>query len=201
DAFPASAFPPVDYMALGHIHNAQLVAKSEHIRYSGSPIALSFDETSTKKAKSVVLVEFKKDQFKQAVTLAVPCFQAMSVVKGDLITIEKTIKQRLEVSEFNDEQTLWLDIEVASQDYLNDVQQRLQKITADLPVEILLLRREQKNKQLEIVNEEKATLNELSVEDVFARRLKEEDWETEAQQQCAERLMVRFKQIVDTLKA
>ena len=201
DAFPASAFPPVDYMALGHIHNAQLVAKLEHIRYSGSPIALSFDETSTKKAKSVVLVEFKKDQFKQAVTLSVPCFQAMSVVKGDLITIEKTIKQRLEVSEFNDEQTLWLDIEVASQDYLNDVQQRLQKITADLPVEILLLRREQKNKQLEIVNEEKATLNELSVEDVFARRLKEEDWETEAQQQCAERLMVRFKQIVDTLKA
>ncbi len=45
DAFPAQAFPPADYIALGHIHRAQIVADSEHIRYSGSPIPLSFDET------------------------------------------------------------------------------------------------------------------------------------------------------------
>ncbi len=28
DAFPAQAFPPVDYVALGHIHRAQCVAKT-----------------------------------------------------------------------------------------------------------------------------------------------------------------------------
>jgi len=44
DAFPASHFPAADYIALGHIHRAQAVAKSEHIRYCGSPIPLSFDE-------------------------------------------------------------------------------------------------------------------------------------------------------------
>lgn len=37
EAFDANAFPPVDYIALGHIHRPQIVAKSESIRYCGSP--------------------------------------------------------------------------------------------------------------------------------------------------------------------
>jgi exonuclease SbcD len=45
DAFPAQNFPPADYIALGHIHRAQVVGGCEHIRYCGSPISLSFDET------------------------------------------------------------------------------------------------------------------------------------------------------------
>jgi exonuclease SbcD len=56
DAFPAQNFPPADYIALGHIHRAQIVGGCEHIRYCGSPISLSFDETG--KAKSVHLVSF-----------------------------------------------------------------------------------------------------------------------------------------------
>ena len=56
DAFPADWFPPADYIALGHIHRAQRIADSDHIRYSGSPIPLSFDELG--KAKSVFQVDF-----------------------------------------------------------------------------------------------------------------------------------------------
>ena len=41
---PAQNFPPADYIALGHIHRAQVIGGTEHIRYCGSPIALSFDE-------------------------------------------------------------------------------------------------------------------------------------------------------------
>jgi exonuclease SbcD len=44
EAFPTSAFPPADYIALGHIHRPQKVGGFEHIRYCGSPIPLSFDE-------------------------------------------------------------------------------------------------------------------------------------------------------------
>jgi exonuclease SbcD len=54
---PAQNFPPADYIALGHIHRAQVVGGCEHIRYSGSPIALSFDETG--KSKCVHLVSFE----------------------------------------------------------------------------------------------------------------------------------------------
>jgi exonuclease SbcD len=200
DAFPATAFPPVDYMALGHIHKPQLVAKSEHICYSGSPIALSFDETTGKQPKSVVLAEFKKGKLVQTKTLEIPCFQPMAIIKGDLKAIEKKLVKLLKSSKLNDQQTIWLEIEVTSQDYLNDLQIRLQQMVAELPVEVLLLRRGRKNKQPAIANEEKETLNELSIEDVFARRLNEEVWETEEDQQRVERLKISFKQVVDELK-
>jgi len=199
DAFPSSAFPSVDYMALGHIHKPQLVAKSEHMRYSGAPIALSFDETKGKQPKSVVLAEFEKGKLAQTQTLEIPCFQPMAIIKGDLKTIERKITQLIKSSKLKDQQTIWLEIEVASQDYLNDLQIRLQKMTAEQPVEILLLRRERKNRQAAIINEEKETLNELSIEDVFARRLEEEVWETDEDKQRAERLKLNFKRVVDAL--
>ncbi|NYY75886.1 hypothetical protein DMI70_06680 [Escherichia coli] len=44
DAFPAQNFPPADYIALGHIHRAQIIGGMEHVRYCGFPIPLSFDE-------------------------------------------------------------------------------------------------------------------------------------------------------------
>lgn len=49
EAFPTSAFPPAAYIALGHIHRPQKVGGLEHIRYCGSPIALSFDEAKQQK--------------------------------------------------------------------------------------------------------------------------------------------------------
>ncbi|MBP5365963.1 MAG: exonuclease SbcCD subunit D C-terminal domain-containing protein [Bacteroidales bacterium] len=33
-----------DYLALGHIHRPQFVDKEKHVRYSGTPLAVSFDE-------------------------------------------------------------------------------------------------------------------------------------------------------------
>lgn len=46
EMLPASIFPPpIAYAALGHLHLAQQVGPHAHIRYSGSPIPLSFAET------------------------------------------------------------------------------------------------------------------------------------------------------------
>ena len=199
DAFPASAFPPADYIALGHIHQSQLVAKSQHIRYSGSPIALSFDETSKKKAKSVLLVDFENGKFSQANPLEVPCFQPMQVIKGNLETIETQLSSLLDDSDLQEGQTIWLEIIVSSQDYLDDLQSRLQKMTEDLPVEILLLRRERNKRSSPSDAIEKETLNELSVDDVFARRLAEERWESDEETQRAKRLTLLFKQVVNEL--
>jgi exonuclease SbcD len=45
EALPASMFDPsIAYVALGHLHLAQKVGKQEHLRYSGSPLPLSFAE-------------------------------------------------------------------------------------------------------------------------------------------------------------
>ncbi|MFD2817668.1 exonuclease subunit SbcD [Paraglaciecola chathamensis] len=86
DGFAADGFPPADYIALGHIHRPQKVAKSDHIRYSGSPIPLSFDEL--KSQKQVVLVEFDKQGQRSITPLDIPLFQPMAMLKGDIDSIK-----------------------------------------------------------------------------------------------------------------
>jgi len=45
EALPTSMFDPsIAYAALGHLHLAQKVGGREHVRYSGSPLPLSFSE-------------------------------------------------------------------------------------------------------------------------------------------------------------
>lgn len=196
DAFPASGFPPVDYIALGHIHQSQKVAKSEHIRYSGSPISLSFDESKT--TKSVLLVDFELGKFKHAKPLSIPCFQTMQLIKGDLKTIEE---QLIDLSDSADEgQTIWVEILVSSQDYLNDLQLRIEKVTENLSIEVLRFRRERKNQQPSLQSKDKETLNELGVMDVFERRLSEENWESEDNIKQQERIKKHFKTVLIELE-
>ncbi|MDJ0836651.1 MAG: exonuclease SbcCD subunit D C-terminal domain-containing protein [Acidobacteriota bacterium] len=57
-ALPLDLFPPrAAYTALGHLHLAQLVDKQGAVRYSGSPIPLSFSEDEYKHAVYVVSLE------------------------------------------------------------------------------------------------------------------------------------------------
>lgn len=45
ECISATAFhPDIKYVALGHIHKAQRIGGKEHIRYSGSPLPMSFSE-------------------------------------------------------------------------------------------------------------------------------------------------------------
>ncbi|WP_063668973.1 exonuclease subunit SbcD [Aliivibrio fischeri] len=193
DGFAADGFPPADYIALGHIHRPQLVAKSEHIRYSGSPIPLSFDEL--KSQKQVVMVEFDKQDVTQITPINVPMFQQMKVLKGDLETIEKELAQFKEC-----EETTWLCIEVEVQDYLSDLQQRIQALTQDLNVEVLQLRRARNRSEQTLAQEKTETLSELTPFDVFTKRIEQETFETEKEQQRAERMTVKFKQILSEVE-
>ncbi|MGN2425845.1 exonuclease subunit SbcD [Klebsiella electrica] len=176
EAFPASHFPPVDYIALGHIHRAQKIGGSEHIRYSGSPIALSFDETG--KSKSVNLVTFSDGHLSEVHPLTVPVTQPLAVLKGDFASISEQLTQWRDAPQ---EPVVWLDIEITSDEYLHDIQRKIQAQTEDLPVEVLLVRRSRAQRERILAGERRETLSELQVEEVFARRLAQETLE-EAQQ-------------------
>ncbi|CDH08141.1 ATP-dependent dsDNA exonuclease [Xenorhabdus bovienii str. oregonense] len=191
DAFPAQAFPPADYIALGHIHRPQIIAKSDHIRYSGSPIPLSFDEVGQE--KSVCLVDFKEDKFDNVTLLPIPSYQPMQLIRGNLQQIEAQLQT---FKAYQGERPVWLDIEVATQDYLPDIQKRIQTMTADLPVEIILLRRRKAVRQISLSETNKETLNELSVHEVFERRLVLAEIEDQPQKQ---RLTTLFKQTLDDI--
>ncbi|RAT14374.1 exonuclease SbcCD subunit D [Lonsdalea populi] len=193
DAFPAQAFPPADYIALGHIHRPQRIAQTEHIRYSGSPIPLSFDELNHE--KSVYLVRFEQDKLEDVAPLTIPAFQPMQLVKGSLPEIERRLAG---FREYDGEKPVWLDIEIATQDYLSDIQQHIQNLTDDLNVEVVLLRRAREKHLQMLVQQEKETLDELLPEEVFERRLALESDLEERQQQHLRTLFTQvLQEVVD----
>ncbi|MFD3285045.1 exonuclease subunit SbcD [Alteromonas macleodii] len=198
EGFDAKGFPPADYIALGHIHRPQKVAKTEHIRYSGSPIPLSFDELNTQ--KQVVLVTFEIESTTPTIsTLPVPRFQAMEVIKGDLKAIEAAINKSDAITlasqtddavsevdkplsdvnkplsatdnAISSKDPVWLCIEVETEDYLTDLQQRIQGLLEGKNAEILQLKRKRKRTINSLTEKQNVQLSELSVNDVFEARL------------------------------
>lgn len=197
DAFPSSAFPPADYIALGHIHRSQKVGDSEYIRYCGSPIPLSFDELNNDKI--ILIAEFNNGALTQVNSEQIPRFQPMHLIKGDLKSIESEI--RTLATQYDASLPAWLDIEVSTQDYLNDLQHRIQAMVEELPLEVLLLRRERKQRLQSLEAEAKVTLQELTPQDVFARRLELEDWSDEEQQGKKVRVTQAFEDVLNSLIA
>jgi exonuclease SbcD len=90
EAFPTASFPPADYIALGHIHRPQKVGGFEHIRYSGSPIALSFDEA--KQHKEMLLVDLGPGGLEAVTPLRVPCFQPLVSIRGSLAELATQLR-------------------------------------------------------------------------------------------------------------
>lgn len=171
NAFPTSAFPPVDYIALGHIHQPQKVGGFEHIRYCGSPIALGFDEA--RQQKEVLLVDLGAGGLMAVTALPVPSFQPLVSISGNLATLAGAIG--VAAREGSAEKFVWLEVTVAEDDYLADLPARIEAMTQGLPVEVLRVRRQRGNVTASLMSEANETLNELSPDDVFARRLAQEE--------------------------
>lgn len=81
-AVGADVFAGFDYVALGHLHRPQRVAGQENIRYSGSPIPLSFSEAGD--AKSVVVLDTQGMKI-EAVPL--PVSRGLARVKASRATL------------------------------------------------------------------------------------------------------------------
>ncbi len=192
EAFPTSAFPPAAYIALGHIHRPQKVGGLEHIRYCGSPIALSFDEA--KQQKEVLLVVLDSSGLRQITALPVPRFQPLLSLRGSLKELDGQIKQAAEQGSV--ELPVWLEVLVGTDDYLSDLQLRIAALCDGLPVEVLRIRRERGNASASLQGQAKETLDELSVDDVFAQRLSHESFDEREQA----RMLALYQQVVSELR-
>jgi len=207
EAFPASAFPPADYIALGHIHRAQKIAKSEHIRYCGSPIPLSFDEA--KQDKRVLMVEFTESKLNKVEDIIVPCFQPLYMVKTSVdaldVNLQKTLtafkKYQSSVStekESTKNIKAWLDIEIDNGDHLSDLSQRVSDLIGDMPFDVLLVRRSKKARKRRISQssqQNNSTLSELSLAEVFDSRLSQIEWKTDEEVARKTRLKQLFTKL------
>ncbi|WP_245612833.1 exonuclease subunit SbcD [Rheinheimera texasensis] len=181
DALPASAFPPFAYIALGHIHQAQKVGGSEFIRYSGSPLALSFDEARQQKYCLLITLDAGTDtNTVQVEALPLPRFQPLCSVKSDLASLPALLTPELQ--NLADGQRLWLELVLCGDSaLLSDVQLQLEQLLAPLPVDLLRLRRERPVTAAGITDSG-LSLQELTPADVFAARLAQEELSDEMQQ-------------------
>lgn len=170
-AFPTDAFPAFDYLALGHIHRPQKVAGLEHIRYSGSPIPLSFDEADQQ--KQLLRVDLKADGLQAVSELNIPCFQPLISLSGSLAELEQ---QFSELAKQLDRNTVtWLEIYVRVDDYYVDLNDRVNALCSDLPVEVLRVRRERGDQAAGLTRDSGQVLSELTPAEVFAKRLHAEE--------------------------
>ena len=192
EAFPTTAFPPADYIALGHIHRPQKVGGLENIRYCGSPLPLSFDEA--KQQKEVLLVDLNADGLQAVTALPVPRLQGLASISGNLATLAGPIGAAAAEGTF--ERPTWLEVTVVEDDYLADLPARIEALTAGWPVEVLRIRRQRGNATAQLAAEALETLDELSPHEVFARRLQQEELTTELQLALSE----RYRRIVTDLQ-
>jgi exonuclease SbcD len=192
ETFPASAFPPVAYIALGHIHRPQKVGGQAHIRYCGSPIPLSFDEV--RQQKEVLLVDLDASGLTAITPWPVPRFQSLASLTGNLSELAAAIASAAKAGSTS--QPVWLEVTVSADDYLADLPARIQTLAEGLPVEILRIRRERGNQAAILGAQIDETLAELSPYDVFARRLEQEGLASD----LSEALTERYREVVSSLQ-
>ena len=161
---PADVFPPVfDYLALGHLHQPQLVGGDETRRYSGSPLPMNFSEAG--RPKSVVLVDFENGKV-QTRTLEVPLFQRLEQLRGDWETLETALKGLIEEGA-----SAWLEIEYTGREILGDLKDRLDDLTAETGLEILRIINTRLRAQALESRQAFESLEELDEDEVFRRCL------------------------------
>lgn len=169
----AEHFPAAfDYVALGHLHRPQLVGGRAHIRYSGSPVPLSFTEADDK--QQVLLLDFAGAGTPPVITpLPVPVSRRLQRFHGSLEEVER------EIIAFDNSPfplVAWADVLVQSDETPGEVQNRV-KAALNLQKGQLLaprgVRHQRATEALDLAASVAPLqlLSDLTVEEVFARRV------------------------------
>ena len=151
DIFPQD----IAYVALGHLHSSQKVGR-ENIRYSGSPIAMTFGECETQ--KSVSIVDFDGRNFAGIKEIPVPVWQRMDRVSGDMAEIERRLRELAGIKE-----SVWAEVTYTGKELPGNLHERLAEITRDTMVEVLSLNNE---REYEISGESYNPASVITIEDM-----------------------------------
>lgn len=159
-----SIFPNcIDYLALGHLHVPQKVGKSEHIRYSGSPIPMGYGEA--KQEKKVILVEFVS-RIPQISEHPVPCFQALERISGGMDEITERIHELKSQAS-----CAWLEVEYTGTEIVGNLRELLDEAITGTGMEIHRIRNKRIVERVISRTSEDETLDDLDENDVFIRCL------------------------------
>lgn len=128
DAFPES----FAYVALGHLHRPQAVGGCEQIRYSGSPIALSFGEAGD--TKEVRLLDFSGGKLLANVPIPVPAFRRLIQLRLPQAELETGLR---EFQPPASELPPWVEVIVEGATGAVDLYQIVQQTVAGRPFQVV----------------------------------------------------------------
>jgi len=139
-ALPVDLFPDeIDYVALGHLHLAQTVGAKSHIRYSGSPIPLSFDESHY--VHSVLQVDIKAGQPTEISALKIPRHTELLRLPNskDFATLSDILAQleNLPLANVHDTQHPYLELRIKLDKPEPSLRASCEEVIARLPVRLL----------------------------------------------------------------
>jgi exonuclease SbcD len=170
-AVTADCFSGFAYIALGHLHRPQSVGGNDHIRYSGSPVALGFDETDA--PKQVLLVTTTKSDKIEIRPIPVPCSRRMLRVN---CLLDELPARLAAIIPTESELTPWLEITVDDGANHPDLDLRVRSALGTSPAAILKILAPRPTDAQESAEAAFSgrTLAEIKPEEVFAERLRRE---------------------------
>jgi len=198
-ALPVELFPDnIAYVALGHLHLAQRVGTNEHIRYSGSPIPLSFDESDY--PHQIVQVDVKAGQPVETVAVKIPrSVQLLRIPNGkDFAVLPEVVEhlQSLTLDDLPIEQRPLLELRIRLEKPEPGLRQQIEDVIAKLPVRLLKISTAYSGSEKSLADlkiEER--LEELQPLDVFQRC-----YQNKYDKDAPEAMNALFNELVESLQ-
>jgi len=198
-ALPVELFPDdIAYVALGHLHLAQKVGANEHIRYSGSPIPLSFDETDY--LHQIVQVDVRAGQPVETVSVKIPrSVQLLRIPNGKDFAVLSEVIGHLENLILDDlpiERRPLLELRIRLEKPEPGLRQQIEEVIAKLPVRLLKISTAYSGSEKSLADlkiEER--LEELQPLDVFQRC-----YQNKYDKDAPEAMNVLFNELVESLQ-
>ncbi|MBQ7529843.1 exonuclease SbcCD subunit D C-terminal domain-containing protein [bacterium] len=167
-----------DYVALGHLHIPQTVQGQNNIRYSGSPLPMSFGEAN--QVKSLCLLEFE-GHTPEVSLIPIPKFQSLESIKGDWSHIYKVLSSLVAAKS-----TAWVEIIYEGQEEIANLRERVAEIVENSELQVLRIKDTRLLKSILSQSPAEEKLADLDVKDIFQRLLTlnnvPEDQQTELMQ-------------------
>jgi len=170
-----------DYVALGHLHSNQKVG-FDHVRYSGSPIPLSFSEASSEKKVNIITFSGKTPSVRE---VSIPLYRSLLVLRGDTKSI-------LEALNTVTDKESWIEVHVNDENpfYANQV---IREKAEELELTLLAVKIDKSEQALCSEDFQVVSLDELTPLDLFEKRLEKEELQDET---LRNELIKNFKNIV-----
>jgi exonuclease SbcD len=192
-AVSSDCFEGFAYTALGHIHKPQALDAAGTIRYSGSPIPLSFSEAGVDKEFRVLDV---KDAAITQQVQPIPLFRPLLRLDCRL----EEAAARLSVVQGGSGQAFepWVELTISDGHAHPDLDRRIRELSRELRLKILKLISTRPESERSASTAMSPALEDLVPAEVFARCLAQRGMATDSEQ--SQRLTHSFQELLERLQ-